>query len=208
MTETDTEIFKWTWGLLPIIAAIIGWGTNYLAVRMLFHPRKQISILGLKLQGVFPKRQKVLAEKLGRLVARELFSMQDVKKHLQGDEFVSHVTATIETKVDEFLEEKLTEVIPMAAMFLGSGMVEKIKQSLVENIAKSIPELGEMFVNHLEKNMNVESVVREKVEAFSSDKLEEMLLSIMKREFRFIECVGAALCFVIGLTQLGILWLL
>ena len=208
MTETDTEIFKWTWGLLPIIAAIIGWGTNYLAVRMLFHPRKQISILGLKLQGVFPKRQKVLAEKLGRLVARELFSMQDVKKHLQGDEFVSHVTATIETKVDEFLEEKLTEVIPMAAMFLGSGMVEKIKQSLVENIAKSIPELGEMFVNHLEKNMNVESVVREKVEAFSSDKLEEMLLSIMKREFRFIECVGAILGFLIGLIQLAILWLL
>ena len=134
--------------------------------------------------------------------------MQDVKKHLQGDEFVSHVTATIETKVDEFLEEKLTEVIPMAAMFLGSGMVEKIKHSLVENIAKSIPELGEMFVNHLEKNMNVESVVREKVEAFSSDKLEEMLLSIMKREFRFIECVGAILGFLIGLTQLSILWLL
>lgn len=208
MTETDTEIFKWTWGLLPVIAAIIGWGTNYLAVRMLFHPRKEKSILGLKLQGVFPKRQKVLAEKLGKLVARELFSMQDVKKHLQGDEFVSHVTATIETKVDEFLEEKLTEVIPMAAMFLGSGMVEKIKHSLVENIAKSIPELGEMFVNHLEKNMNVESVVREKVEAFSSDKLEEMLLSIMKREFRFIECVGAILGFLIGLTQLAILWLL
>ena len=208
MTETDTEIFKWTWGLLPVIAAIIGWGTNYLAVRMLFHPRTEISVLGLKLQGVFPKRQKVLAEKLGRLVARELFSMQDVKKHLQGDEFVLHVTATIESKVDEFLEEKLTEVIPMAAMFLGSGMVEKIKQSLVENIAKSIPELGEMFVNHLEKNMNVESVVREKVEAFSSDKLEEMLLSIMKREFRFIECVGAILGFLIGLTQLAILWLL
>jgi len=150
----------------------------------------------------------VLAEKLGKLVARELFSMQDVKKHLQGDEFISHIKTTIETKVDEFLEEKLAETIPMATMFLGSGMIDKIKQSLVENLAKAIPELGEMFVTHLEKNMDVETVVREKVEAFSSDKLEEMLLSIMKREFRFIECVGAALGFVIGLTQLGILWLL
>ena len=96
----------------------------------------------------------------------------------------------------------------MATMFLGSGMIDKVKQSLVENLAKAIPELGEMFVTHLEKNMDVETVVREKVEAFSSDKLEEMLLSIMKREFRFIECVGAALGFVIGLTQLGILWVL
>ena len=49
-----------------------------------------------------------------------------------------------------------------------------------------------MFVSHLEKNMDVETVVREKVEAFSSDKLEEMLMGIMKREFRFIEGVGAA----------------
>jgi uncharacterized membrane protein YheB (UPF0754 family) len=65
-----------------------------------------------------------------------------------------------------------------------------------------------MFVNHLEKNMDVEAVVREKVAAFSSDKLEEMLLGIMKREFRFIEWVGAVLGFLIGLTQLGILWLM
>ena len=208
MPESDPQIFKWTWCLLPLIAAVIGWGTNYLAVRMLFHPRVEKRILGLRIQGVFPKRQKVLAEKLGQLVARELFSMQDVRKHLQGEEFIVHVTEAIETKVDEFLQEKLAETIPMASMFLGSGMVDTIKHSLVESLAKAVPELGDMFVTHLEKNMDVETVVREKVEAFSSDKLEEMLLSIMKREFRFIEVVGAVLGFVIGLVQLGILWLL
>ena len=208
MSETDPQIFKWTWCLLPLIAAVIGWGTNYLAVQMLFHPRVEKSILGLRIQGVFPKRQKVLAEKLGQLVARELFSMHDVRKHLQGEEFIVHVTKTIEAKVDEFLQEKLAETIPMASMFLGSGMVDTIKHSLVESLAKAVPELGDMFVTHLEKNMDVEIVVREKVEAFSSDKLEEMLLSIMNREFRFIEVVGAVLGFVIGLVQLGILWLL
>jgi len=208
MPEADPQIFKWTWCLLPLIAAVIGWGTNYLAVRMLFHPRVEKSILGLRIQGVFPKRQKVLAEKLGQLVARELFSMHDVRKHLQGEEFIVHVTKTIEAKVDEFLQEKLAETIPMASMFLGSGMVDTIKHSLVESLAKAVPELGDMFVTHLEKNMDVEIVVREKVEAFSSDKLEEMLLSIMNREFRFIEVVGAVLGFVIGLVQLGILWLL
>ena len=208
MTETDPQLFKWTWCLLPLIAAVIGWGTNYLAVRMLFHPREEKRILGLRIQGVFPKRQKVLAEKLGKLVARELFSMQDVRKHLQGEEFISHVSAIIESKVDDFLKNNLTEAIPMASMFLGSGMIDTIKRSLVESLAKALPELGEMFVSHLEKNMDVETVVREKVEAFSSDKLEEMLMGIMKREFRFIEGVGAVLGFVIGLVQIGILWLL
>ena len=208
MSETDQQIFKLTWCLLPVIAAVIGWGTNYLAVRMLFHPRKEKRILGLRIQGVFPKRQQVLAEKLGQLVARELFSMEDVRKHLQGVEFVEHVTKVIEEKVDDFLQNNLMEAIPMASMFLGSDMVDKIKHSLVECLAKAMPELGEMFISHLEKNMDVEAVVREKVAAFSSDKLEEMLLGIMRREFRFIEGVGALLGFVIGLVQLGILWLL
>ena len=208
MTEAGPEVFKWTWLLLPVIAAAIGWGTNHLAVRMLFHPREERRILGLRVQGVFPKRQQALAEKLGQLVARELFSMEDVRRHLQGDEFVAHVTKVIETKVDEFLQNNLMEAIPMAAMFLGSDMVDKIKHVLVDCLARAVPELGELFIGHLEKNMDVEAVVREKVAAFSSDKLEAMLLGIMQREFRFIEGVGAVLGFVIGLVQLGILWLL
>ena len=208
IAEAGPEVFKWTWLLLPVIAAAIGWGTNHLAVRMLFHPRKERRILGLRIQGVFPKRQQALAEKLGQLVARELFSMEDVRRHLKGEEFVAHVTGVIEAKVDEFLQNNLMEAIPMAAMFLGSDMVDKIKHSLVECLARAVPELGELFIGHLEKNMDVEAVVREKVAAFSSDKLEAMLLGIMQREFRFIEGVGAVLGFVIGLAQLGILWLL
>ena len=114
------------------------------------------------------RSQQELAGKLGQLVARELFSMEDVRQHLKGDEFVAHVTATIEGKVDEFLQNNLLQMIPMASMFLGSDMVDKIKHSLVESLAKAVPELGDLFVSHLEKNMDVEAVVRDKVAAFSS----------------------------------------
>jgi len=42
------------------------------------------------------------------------------------------------------------------------------------------------------------------VEAFSSDKLEEILFSIMRKEFRFIEMIGAVLGFLIGCVQVGL----
>ena len=41
--------------LIPLLATLVGWGTNYLAVRMLFRPRKKIRIAGIEIQGVFPK---------------------------------------------------------------------------------------------------------------------------------------------------------
>ena len=44
----------------------------------------------------------------------------------------------------------------------------------------------------------------EKVEAFSTEKLEELLTSLMKKEFRFIEWVGAFLGFLIGCIQVAL----
>ncbi len=61
---------------LPFIAAFIGWFTNYLAVKMLFHPRKPIRFLGMTIQGIFPKRQELFAQKLGVLVSKELISIK------------------------------------------------------------------------------------------------------------------------------------
>ncbi|MEZ4979183.1 MAG: DUF445 family protein, partial [Chitinophagales bacterium] len=55
--------------LLPIIAGLIGWLTNFLAVKMLFYPRNPKQILGITFHGVFPKRQAHVAEKVGELVA-------------------------------------------------------------------------------------------------------------------------------------------
>ena len=74
--QTANEI-HWLLFLLPLIAALIGWMTNYIAVKMLFHPKEPKKIVGITFHGVFPKRQNVLAEKLGQLVADELFSISD-----------------------------------------------------------------------------------------------------------------------------------
>ena len=54
--------------LLPLIAAFTGWVTNLVAIRMLFHPRHEWRILGLRIQGILPKRQPDLARKVGQVV--------------------------------------------------------------------------------------------------------------------------------------------
>ena len=190
--------------LLPIIAALIGWSTNYLAVKMLFHPRLPYRILGFSIQGVFPKRQKQLAEKLGILVADELFSVKDIAYKLKelatSEESMEQVGNTIEKTI----REKLVKSFPMLAMFLTDEMVEKVtnlfKSELHDFLAKSANDLGDK----LEKSLDVKELVREKVEAFSSDKLEEILFSIMRKEFRFIEIIGAILGFLIGCTQIAL----
>ena len=86
----------------------------------------------------------------------------------------------------------------MLAMFLTDEMVEKVtnlfKSELQDFLGESAKDLG----RKLEESLDVKELVRVKVEAFSSNKLEEILVAIMSKEFRFIEIIGALLGFFIG----------
>lgn len=188
--------------LLPFIAAITGWITNWIAVKMLFHPRKPIHILGIKVQGVFPKRQLVLAEKLGEVVAKELFSIDDLIKKLEEPENTKGALTFIEGKIDEFIQVKLPSAMPMMAMFLNDDLKAKIKNTLLAEIENMLPGLAKHIGSQIKESVKVEEIVYEKVANFSSDKFEEILFTIMKKEFKLIEILGGVLGFLIGIIQL------
>lgn len=187
-----------------MIGALTGWITNWIAVKMLFHPKEPIKLLFFKVQGVFPKRQKVMAEKLGHIVASELFSIDDVINKMKSADN-KEVLAFVEDKIDDFINLKLSATMPMLAMFLNDDLKNKIKSTLLIEIEEIIPGVIESYSNKLKNEVDVKEIVYQKVVDFSSDKLEEILFSIMKKEFKFIEFLGGVLGFIIGLIQLLIL---
>lgn len=196
--------YEWILYLLPLVAALIGWFTNYIAVKMLFHPKNPKGFLFVKIQGVFPKRQKALAQKLGDLVAEELFSVSDVASKIK--EFATSEEAMNEVgeRIEKTIRNKLVKTFPMLAMFLSDEMVEKVTKlfqcELQDFLAESAAGLG----NKLEENLDIKEMVKERVNGFSSEKLESLLNQLMKKEFRFIEIIGAFIGFVIGCLQVGL----
>ena len=65
----------------PAIGALIGYCTNYIAVKMLFHPYKEVKLFGLTLPftpGVIPKNKPRLARAISRAVADVLLTKEDI----------------------------------------------------------------------------------------------------------------------------------
>jgi uncharacterized membrane protein YheB (UPF0754 family) len=190
---------------LPFIGALIGWLTNYIAIKMLFHPRDEKKILFISIQGVFPKRQKDFARKLAQIVSRELISVEDLTKHLKEKATSEAVLNHITLRLEEGIATRLPRAFPMLAMMMSSDMTEKIKGFLLPQISSLNEELIDKLSGELEEELDIHRIVEDKVAAFSSDKLEEILFSIMRREFKFVEMVGAVLGFVIGVAQVLLL---
>ena len=190
--------------LQPFIAAFTGWFTTWIAIYMLFHPRNPIRFMGITIQGIFPKRQRQVAEKLGSVVAKELIHFDEIATQLKDPEMLKGLNPIIEKHLDNFLQVKLKEKLPIISMFVGDGTMLKIKEGMLEEIALLLPEIINRYTDDLSARIDIEKMVTEKVSNFSSDKLEEILQSVMKKEFRFLEIIGGVLGFAIGLIQMGL----
>jgi len=199
MTENSSLLF-----LLPLIAALIGWATNYLAIKMLFHPREPKKILGLSFQGVFPKRQNQIAEKLGTLVANELFSMKDIGQRIEELSTQPEAMEEVGKRIEKTIRGKLISAFPMLSMFLSDDMIVKVTNLFKGELEDFMKASASGLAVKMEDSIDVEALVREKVSAFSSDKVEELLIGFMEQEFRFIEKIGAVLGFFIGCAQVAL----
>jgi len=185
---------------LPFISAGIGWFTNYLAIKMLFYPREEKNLYFFKLQGVFPKRQDEMARKQAKLVSRELFSTEDIKEQVMEMEMTEKIHEAIESEMDKYLREKLSRLPALIKTFITDSRLEKIKKTVTDEAVQFVPGITSKFLDKLDE-VNVENLVYEKVKNYSSEKLEKMLMSVLKNELRYIELAGGVLGFMVGIIQ-------
>lgn len=187
--------------LIPLISAFIGYFTNWVAIKMLFHPKEPVRVLGMTIQGIFPKRQAQFGEKLGKLVSNEFLSFKDIESRIASPDNLKKILPLVEQHIDGFLHEKLPKSFPMLSMFIGEKTIGTLKNAFMEELQELFPVLMQQYVNTLRQELDLQHIVSEKVSQFSSDKLEDMLYQIMAREFRFVEVLGGVLGFLIGCLQ-------
>ena len=83
----------------PLVGAVIGYFTNYIAVKMLFHPYKEIKVLGFTLPftpGVIPKNRPRLARAIAHAVSDVLLTKQDIAGLITDSAVESAGTAIVE----------------------------------------------------------------------------------------------------------------
>jgi uncharacterized membrane protein YheB (UPF0754 family) len=193
--------------VIPLISAFIGWFTNWVAIKMLFHPRDPKRILGITFHGIFPKRQKKFAEKLGKMISAEFLSFEDIAEKIANPQNLKKLMPMIEDHVDKFLRNKLSDEMPFLSLFIGDRTIASLKRIFMQELEILFPQLMKSYAGHLQEELDLEMIVTEKVSAFSSDKLESILYQIMSKEFRFVEILGGVIGFIIGIVQVLITFL-
>ncbi|MFC0561767.1 DUF445 domain-containing protein [Halalkalibacter alkalisediminis] len=120
---------------------------------------------------------------------------KDIESHLNEKEVVSFIVRTIESNVPvfEWLDQPMKQ---------WSGTYHDVIKEQV--IPRGVDLTLDLLSTHLEellRRFHLEDIVSEQVQTFSVERLEELVLSISKREFKMITYLGALLGGIIGFIQ-------
>lgn len=139
------EVLQYLWG--PILGAIIGYATNYIAVKMLFRPYKPWKIGSHTLPftpGIVPKRKAALARAIGDAVGNHLFTGDDLRDLLLSEETKDKVVTAAMDALDLSLafhpseEGRLQTADDLALTYLSPELWGKSKGKLVKVISERI----------------------------------------------------------------------
>lgn len=161
-------IFSNIWvqmAMLVLIATIHGYGAAWLAVRMLFRPRRPFKIFGITLfpQGMIPRHRDRLAKAIGKAVGDELVSQETIMEELLGKDFLRR---KIRGVVDSYTEELLAQNYP--------SLIDSLPASLREPVLDAIASLQLMVASHVEEVLKSEESVGV-VRAFVERRVDEVL---------------------------------
>lgn len=190
---------------LPLISGLIGWFTNFIAIKMIFRPRRPIPFLGIKIQGLVPKRKSELARSIGEAVEKELVSQKDVAAFIKDAHVRGNLMKVIEDRVDVILNFRLSKLNPLLGGFLAGELHTILKKMIVSEIERLMPGFVDSLLFSIEDKLEFRKLIADKIEKFDLAKFEAMLSDIASKEMRYIEVLGGVMGFAIGLVQLLLL---
>jgi uncharacterized membrane protein YheB (UPF0754 family) len=196
------------WLVLPAVGAAIGYFTNWLAVQMLFHPRRPRRILGITVQGLIPRRQADLAASVARTVEEELLSVEEIQSLVTRLAESERVRSLLHTRIDSLIEEQLRGFGPLVRAFVTQDLIDKLKARIEKEIVLFIEGLSGELHRGLGEHLDIHEMVRSRMIAFPLERLEEIVQRIAKRELSTIEWLGGVLGALIGLIEAAIVTLL
>ena len=126
----------------PAIGAVIGYCTNYIAVKMLFRPLKPVKIGNKTLPftpGIIPKGQGRMARALGQAVGEHLLTKEDFEKMLLSEDIKNAVVDAVLQKIEK-LKDTEASLEEFLSQYTGQEEYDLMRDKLEDYITEKITE--------------------------------------------------------------------
>ncbi|MGO1463318.1 MAG: DUF445 domain-containing protein [Marinobacter sp.] len=204
MTSLLTTPEFWQYLSIPVIAALIGWITNGLAIKMTFFPLEFIGkppLLGW--QGIIPSKARKMAAISVDATISKIGTVPEIFQQIDPKVLAAHIVHSVEPRTEEYVDEMMLREYPT----FWENLPTSARKMVYDRVRKSTPQLVDNLIGDISDNiedlLDIKGMV---VERLATDKqlLNRIFLECGEAEFKFIINSGFYFGFLFGLVQMAV----
>lgn len=188
--------------IMPIAGGITGWFTDWLALKMIFYPKRPTRYLGVFVwQGLFLKRRKEVAAAYGALIAKEIITPHNVIEAVLRGPMSDKLFAMVQKEVQHVLDSQAGLVKPLLVFAVGSTRYQEMKRVVSAQVMAALPETMAYMEDYAEDAMDIRNILVSKMQELSPEEFEGLLRPAFEQDEWILITVGALLGTVVGELQ-------
>lgn len=163
---------SWT---LPVAGFMVGWLTNYIALKVIFRPLNPRRFLCWTMQGIFLRRQKEVSETFARVVMTEILNVKAIWDAIFTGPLSSNFFAMLRAHTLVFTEKMVAEIKPIAVASLGAERFARMKEDIAQKVIDKLPSIIDRSYEYTQEALDMEKTVRDKMQELSTAEFEGVL---------------------------------
>lgn len=190
------------WWILPVAGLLVGYITNWLALKMIFFPTTPKDFGPFSLHGVFLMRQNEVAIEYGKLIALEILNPNNIIKAIVSGPMTDNFFRIVEKHTMDAIDEHAGLSKPVMEVLMGEEKFMEMKSEICDNLMKDLPETLKSMADYAEKSMDIQNTLTDKLSSLSANDYIGILRPAFKQDEWKLILAGAVLGLIVGFFQL------
>ncbi|MGP4843152.1 DUF445 domain-containing protein [Marinobacter sp. 1Y8] len=191
--------------ILPAAGFAVGFVTNWLAINLIFRPLNPVNVFGLRIQGLFLRRQDEISEVWSRLVAEELLTVEKVADAMINGRHGTRTRAILQKHLRPMLDHSVLLKVT-AQVTVGMSGYTELKKAMNE---KAVSATGHVFCDpafNRERAPVVANVIATEMKALKPEEFQDILRPAFKEEELKLMIIGGVFGAIAGVIQSGFMF--
>jgi uncharacterized membrane protein YheB (UPF0754 family) len=188
--------------IMPVAGFLVGWVTNWMALKVIFQPVEPKNICGYTLHGIFLKRQTEVSAIFARVVCVEILHIKAIWTAIFNGRLSKNFSAMLRAHTLVFTDKLVAEIEPLAIAAMGSEKFLQMKEDIAQKVLEKIPSVIDASYVYTQKALDMETTIREKMAELPCAQFEGVLHPAFEEDEIQLIALGGLLGAIVGVIQL------
>lgn len=191
--------------VLPVFGALIGWFTDWLAIKLVFFPRRPKRFGPFTFHGVFQRRRDEVAKQYAEIVARDVMTVPNILDAVLHGPKADRLTTMIHRAVEETIDEQAGAARPVIAATVGADSYLEMKHAAADSAIRYLPGTMLHATDYATDALDIRDTIATRMRRLTRVEYEGLLRPAFRQDEWKLIAVGAVIGAVIGELQVLLL---